>query len=457
MKIGIDFGTTHTAAAYYDGQTLHFVPLDPLNTNPALLRSMIYIRRDQTFFLGQAAVQQFLSEDTGREVIYQDKMVGTIENTVADQEGDAPITIIYDVTVAEDVGMNGRLLQSIKTGLRSAAFAGTNVFGRYYTLAELIALILRHVREQAEAYFQQPIHEAVIGRPVHFDEDPEIDQQAEQQLLAAARLAGFQEVQFLPEPVAAAHADLNEYRGAATTLVFDFGGGTLDLTVMRVNEQGEPTLLASHGVGVGGDDLDSAIMHHLVAPHFGSEAMIDRNYDGRPMPFPEDLRLLLDHWQTIPQLSRLNALTTIQRAKQYGSAPKQFAALEALVTHNHGFDLFERIEQAKRRLSASETTQLTMQADEIDLDVELARAEFHLAAGEALGLARQATRTVLTLAGVSANDIERVVTTGGSSAIPLFQRMLAREFPHAQIRQADAFSSVVSGLAIAAAGQRLSR
>src|SRR5690606_35928271 len=122
MKIGIDFGTTHTAAAYYDGQTLHFVPLDPLNTNPTLLRSMIYIRRDQTFFLGQAAVQQFLSEDTGREVIYQDKMVGTIENTVADQEGDAPITIIYDVTVAEDVGMNGRLLQSIKTGLRSAAF-----------------------------------------------------------------------------------------------------------------------------------------------------------------------------------------------------------------------------------------------------------------------------------------------------------------------------------------------
>ncbi len=457
MKIGIDFGTTHTSAAYHDGQTLHFIPLDPLNANPALLRSMIYVRRDQTIFLGQAAVHQFLSEDTGREVIYEDKMVGTIENTVAAQEGDEPITIIYDVTVAEDVGAPGRLLQSIKTGLRSAAFAGTNLFGRYYTLAELIALILRHVREQAEAHFQQPIRDAVIGRPVHFDEDPELDQKAEQQLLAAAHLAGFEEVHFLPEPVAAAHADLNEYRGAATTLVFDFGGGTLDLTVMRVDEHGEPTLLASHGIGVGGDDLDSAVMHHLVAPHFGSEAMIDRNYDGRAMPFPEDLRLLLDHWQTIPQLSRPNALTTIQRAKQYGSAPEQFAALESLVTRNHGFDLFERIEQAKRRLSASEATRLTMHVDAIDLDIELTRAEFHLAVGEALGRARQATRTALTLAGISADEVERVVTTGGSSAIPLFQRMLQREFPQAQIRQADAFSSVVSGLAIAASGQSFSR
>lgn len=94
--------------------------------------------------------------------------------------------------IHEDVGIR-RLLQSIKTGLRSGSYAGTKIFGRYYPAEELIALILRHVRERAE-YLQlgQPVQGALIGRPVTFAHDPAVDQLAEEKLRRGApgRLCG---------------------------------------------------------------------------------------------------------------------------------------------------------------------------------------------------------------------------------------------------------------------------
>lgn len=455
MSIGIDFGTTHTSAAFYDGVRIRFIPLDRQSASPHLLRSLIYITRSQEVFLGVAAAHAFLEQDTGRPVVYEEKVVGTIENTVAQQyrgplDPDGPITIIYDVTVEEDVGAQGRLLQSIKTGLRAGSYEGTNIFGRYYSLQELISLILGYVRTEAEATLGSEVRQATIGRPVRFADDPSADRQAEERLCEAARLAGFSQVTFVPEPVAAAYTYLTQSERPETTLIFDFGGGTLDFTVMRSDSTGAPTILATHGVGVGGDDLDSALMRRCVAPHFGVDSPIDANYDGRPLPFPEDLANLLARWQTIPLLSRPQRLAVIQRAKKYSPEGDKFAALETLVMRNHGFSLFERIEQAKRALSEHAQSRLVMQADAINLDVALRRADFNLAIGEELAQARQGVREAIALAEIAREDVDVVVRTGGSSVIPIFQQMLAREFPTARQVAADTFGSVASGLALRA-------
>ncbi|MFN8486834.1 MAG: Hsp70 family protein [Caldilineaceae bacterium] len=453
MRIGIDFGTTHTSAAFYDGQTIRAIPLDPRNANPNLLRSMIYITHEQKRFLGLAAVRTFLEQDTGRPVVYQKKVVGTIENTVAQQfkmpsEPDGPITIIYDVIIEEDIGAQGRLLQSIKTGLRSDSYRGTSIFGRYYTVQELIALLLCHVRTQAERYAQTEIHQAVLGRPVQFSNDPAEDQRAEQRLREAAALAGFADVTFVPEPVAAASFYLNQVQQPETVLVFDFGGGTLDLTVMRVDGPQRHEILATHGVLIGGDDLDSRLMQKQVASHFGVNAAIDRNFDERMLAFPEDLAELLNQWQTIPVLSQPQHLAVIRRAKKYSPEPEKFAALESLVTKNHGFALFERIEQAKRVLSTEPQALLNMQVDEIDLALRLTRRNFNLAVSEELSQARQGVREAIAKAGLTASDVNAVVTTGGSSVIPLFQQMLMQEFPKVRLVPLDTFSGVVNGLAL---------
>jgi len=449
-RIGIDFGTTHTSAALYDGVRMQAIPLDPDNENPNLLRSMIYVNREQQIHLGLDAVKTFLEQDTGREVVYEEKVVGTLTNTVASHDAQENITIIYDTIIEDDVGIRGRLLQSIKTGLRGDSYKGTNIFGRYYTLQELIALILRHVREQASCYLNEEITAATLGRPVQFVDDPAADQRAEKRLREAAEMAGFETINFVPEPVAAASFYLAQVTQPETVLIFDFGGGTLDLTLLRAAPGGDHELLATHGVLVGGDDLDSAIMRYIVAPHFGSESPIDINFDDQPIPFPEDLAEHLYLWQSIPNLSRPQALKVLNRALRYSPEREKFVALEALVTRNHGFALFEQIEQAKRRLTDVEETMVQMKIEAIDLAALLRRKRFNRAIGDELSDARLGVRTILAEASIEANVVDAVVTTGGSSVIPIFQKMLSDEFPTARLVPLDTFSGVTNGLAIRA-------
>lgn len=453
MWLGIDFGTTNTSAAVYDGDKVQYIPLDPLNSSPYNLRSMIYVDSRQRVRLGVDAVQTFLREDTGRPVVLEEKVVGTIENTVASQgfetgEQGGPITVIYDVFVHEDVGIRGRLLQSIKTGLRSATYRGTKIFGRPYSVEELIAFILRHVRERAEQHLGRPLHGALIGRPVSFSHDPAEDQLAEETLRRAAHLAGFAEVAFLAEPLAAAAFHLHRTPRPQTLLVFDFGGGTLDLTVLRVSAGGGQQVLASVGVLVGGDDLDSALMRGKVAAHFGAQSAVDVNFDGRPVAFPEHLAQLLDQWQTIPALTRPQNLQVIRRGIKYGSDRAAFQALETLATQNYGFALFQAIETAKRELSAQPATAIRLQLAETPLAIDLARPEFNRLIVDEQAEVRRGIREAIAAAGLEADQIEVIVATGGSSSIPLFQALLQQEAPGAELVLSDLFGSVTGGLAL---------
>lgn len=447
MRIGVDFGTTHTSAAYWQAGQVHFIPLEG---EKILLRSLIYIDRQHEHTLGTAAAQKFLQHDTGRPVVLEEKMVGTIENTVANLEGSEPIHIVYDVTIEEDVGVRGRLLQSVKTGLRSASYTGTRIFERWYSLEELVARILRRVRARVEQTLGQPVTAATLGRPVRFGATPAQDQQAEERLRAAATLAGFESVDFVLEPVAAARFYLEQVEQLEHIFVFDFGGGTLDFTLLRAGSSSDYAILASHGLALGGDDLDSTLMREQIAPRFGSRSVIDVNYDGQPIAFPDDLAKLLEGWQTISVLSRPQQMKLIERAIKYSPDAEKFQALRRLVQNNYGFAVFEAIEQAKRRLSTQQSARVQMRGEAIELAVPVSRREFNLLISDAVADARQGVRATLGQAEVDAEAVDVVVTTGGSSAVPLFQQMLAQLFPAARRVQSDVFGSVTAGLALCA-------
>lgn len=457
MRLGIDFGTTHTTAAFWgenangDGRSLQFVPLDIANKDPHLLRSMIYMTREHEAVLGLEAVQTYLRDNTGRIAKLEQKVVGTIENTVArvtrtPTEPDGPIVIVYDVIIEEDVSAPGRLLQSIKTGLRDPEYPGTTIYDKFFSVPELISILLRHVKTRAEAHFQQEITHVTLGRPVIFAAAEDADQLAQQRLEEAARLAGFDRIQFELEPVAAALFHTRQLQQPRTVLVFDFGGGTLDLTVMRADGLGAATILATQGVLVGGDDLDTAVMRGKAAPYFGTESVIDR--EGHP--FPAHLAAKLERWQTIPDLSKTDNISMIRQARVNGSNPNGFLALECLALKNYGFPLFEEIEQAKRQLSVAETARLLMNVEDIDLNMELTRREFQTLILEEMAQVQLGIQEVLRKAGVLENDIDVVVTTGGSSLIPVFQSLLMRRFTEAEQVHSDTFGSVAAGLAIRA-------
>jgi hypothetical chaperone protein len=455
MWLGIDFGTTNTSAAVFDGHQLEYIPLDPQNNSQHNLRSMIYIDSQQKIRLGVDAVQTFLQEDTGRPVILEDKVVGTIENTVARQyrspgEPDGPITIIYDVVINDDIGVRGRLLQSIKTALRSASYLGTQVFDQYYTVEELIALILAHVKQKAELYLNQPVQQTVIGRPVTFSQDDEVDCIAEAKIRQAAKLAGFTHIEFVTEPIAAATFYIKRSRKDKTILVFDFGGGTLDLTVLQATATGQQNVLASRGVLVGGDDIDSAIMRGKVSSYFGTNSNVDMNYDGRPIAFPEHMADLLDQWQTIPILTRPQYLSVIQRGIRHSDNRSAFEALETLATKNYGFALFQEIERAKCTLSQQMHATIQMQMEEINLSIDLSRNEFNTLISQERSLVRAGIREVIAASGLKPEQIDSIVATGGSSSIPTFQALLKAEMPKAQMVVSDLFGSVTGGLAMVA-------
>lgn len=457
MRIGIDFGTTHTTAAYLQGNDLQLLPLDHANRDPHLLRSILYISREHEVQLGIPAVETYLQDNTGRLPHYVPKVVGTIENTVSrisrhPLEPDGPITFIHDVIIEEDVGAPGRLLQSIKSVLRDRNYVGTDIYDRFYKIEELIGLILEHVRCRAEQVLTRPVTEVMLGRPVKFSEDPATDALAEQRLVAAAKTAGFARVSLSPEPVAAAHFYTRGIQSAQTILVFDFGGGTLDLTVMRTPDaranghQLTPQVLGTEGVLIGGDDFDSAIMRDHVSVELGVKGRID----AQGHPFPAHLAEKLYQWQTIPELSKTDALPVIRRAGREGSNPKAFAALENLVMKNYGFALFERIEQAKRRLSTAQATEIALQTPEFDLLTPLTRADFQHTIGAGLAQVQRGLDAVLREAGVGPDAIDVVVTTGGSSLIPILGRILHRRFPEAELVHSDTFGSVAAGLALQA-------
>ncbi|MCD6284299.1 MAG: Hsp70 family protein [Anaerolineae bacterium] len=443
MRIGIDFGTTNSSVAYYDGSELHPVHLDPANENPRVLPSLIWIDRDYNTKLGSQAASEYLDKETGRRIVWSRQDLGAIEIIVAGA-GSSPIHYWHDVHIVTDINASGRLLQSVKTVLRDPRYEGTRIFDRYYTIDELIAVILKTMKSRAEAQFSEPCDGVALGRPVSFSDNPAVSARAEEILYRAARFAGFRDITFQMEPVAAAHLYHRSAAHREVALVFDFGGGTLDLTVVEVGGRHPPRVIATRGVLIGGDDLDRRIMTSLQ-PYFGKGAKIDGGAD-----FPPDFLDELHTWQTMPELSRPEPLSRIRRYQKTSDSPQAMLALETLVTQNVGFKLFREIERTKKALTPNLMARLTFQHEHIDIRKQVLRRDFEQMIEPELIQVERDIHAVLRDAGISARQVDVVLRTGGTSLVPAYVAMLERIFGHDHIREMDPLTSVVGGMAIVA-------
>src|SRR3990170_1326458 len=229
LSIGIDFGTSNSSVAAFDGNAVRLLPLDPHARDPHVMRSLLYITRAGEVVVGQRALDLYTEQNTGREVKLERRYIGEVKMTFSD------MTVVKDAFALVDVNEPGRLFQSLKRFLPVTSFKKTSVFGREYRLEELVATLAREMLRAAEAALGQPVRSLVVGRPVRFSEDAHKDEAARRRLEEAWSLAGLDRVRFLEEPVAAAHHYASEaaLSPGATFLVFDFGGGTLDITVGR--------------------------------------------------------------------------------------------------------------------------------------------------------------------------------------------------------------------------------
>jgi hypothetical chaperone protein len=440
MRLGIDFGTTNSAAAVYDGQQLHPVEITTPQRS-ALLPSLLYIDREHQAKMGLEARDQYIEHETGRAVRWRSRQAGTLEYWVA-STGGSPILVTENIVVTFDDAAYGRLLQSIKTGLRNEQYSGTQIFDRYYTLDELIALVLGKLKLAAEMQLNEKFDEVVIGRPVKFSEKAWVSNRAEEIIYKAALSVGFKKISFQAEPIGALYVYHTATAKRTRALVFDFGGGTLDLTVAEVGGGITPNVLASRGVLVGGDDLDKRIMKSLLK-YFGEDP-------NRDMHLPHDFVDMLADWQTMPELSRPHNEDILRTLRRDSKHPETIDALRSLVTHNLGYSLFNEIERVKIELSDKMSATLKFHHDKIHIFEPINRWQFENLIKSEIKLVKDGLDAVLDEAGVTADQIDVVLRTGGSSLVPAFVKLLADQFGAEKIQNMDPLESVVGGLSIIA-------
>ncbi len=451
IHVGLDFGTSNSSIACFENGKIRLIPVDPGNLNPHLLRSFIYVTRDYEHYVGSQAIREYLRRETDRPVFWEKKQVGTITNVWGGtpSTGGGPIFTESDVTVEVDTAAQGRLLQSIKSAMRRPGplIRGRSdspriqVFERLYPVEDLIATLMQELRMRAEAALGRPVEGVVVGRPVTISEDPAIDARGEEILTQAARFAGFKEIAFELEPVAAAHVYHRMEASQRIALVFDFGGGTLDLTVVEAGGRASPRVLATHGILLGGDDLDRALVA-VLRKQLGEGARLG---DGTPLP--AHILGMLDSWQTLVELSRPRYREVLRQALQ-GSDPEAIRRLEALVRSNQGFALFQELEQAKIRLSSVEETEIAMPLNGTEIREGLTRAQFERLIQPERAEVDAALDEVLARAGLPAEGIQAVLRTGGSAEIPAFIRILGEKFGYDRLRPMNPFETIVGGLAI---------
>jgi len=465
VAIGIDFGTTNCSASIHRRGHVELIPLEE---GRFVLPSTICITKEHQVYFGRQAIEYYLSVTRETRIRYKftdlRALTSAFQSDIEENpmiESDHGLVIVSDVGEEEDLDRPARLFQSLKTGLRDPNFHGTTVYGRYYAMEELIALVLRHIREAAERYLGEPVHDAVIGRPVTYAPldrpsnitTEEIDRTAHQRMLVAARLAGFRRVALEFEPVAAERHLRTALSDHSRALVFDFGGGTLDLALSRVISspyspfQSETEIIATKGITLGGDDLDSAIMRYALLKHFGYGTTLGP----KQLPFPPNLLDPLLHWQSIPLLATPANIAHIAAIKRQSNAPQTIENLQTLILRGLGFQLYQLIESAKIALSSQMEAVITMREDGLDIVERLTRTEFVEAIGEHLVAIRRGVLQLLAEAKILPQDVDVVLMTGGSSLVPVVQNMLRHLFGPAKVRAADPFTSIVAGLGIIAA------
>jgi len=424
MKVGLDFGTTNSSIARIAGNGE--VELARFNFNNALtesFRSLLYLER---------------LKEAGRSII----------KSWAGPEG------IERYLDADD---KGRLIQSLKSFLSSRSLKTTEIFGRRFQLEELVANVIRDIRTAAERQFGAPIKGAIVGRPVRFvgAESDANDEFALGRLRSALQKAGFEDVEFEFEPVAAAFYYESTLDHDEQILIGDFGGGTSDFSVLRVGptarrtRHGNRAVLGNEGLPLAGDAFDAKIIRHLVSPALGAGSLI--NSHGKMLPVPNWVYFKLERWHHLSFLRSRETLNMLQSVMTQADETEKIKALLYLINHDLGFYLHRAVQKTKASLSKSETAQFLFDDGDVKIDALVKRGEFELWIADELAGVEEKVDELLKKTGIPAKEIDKVFLTGGSSFVPAVRRIFETRFGPEKIRTGDEFTSVARGLAMSAA------
>ena len=366
VAVGIDLGTTYSLAAVAEGGKAE-VLRDAAGS--ALVPSVVaYL--DSGVLVGEAA-SAALAEHPDRVVASVKRLMGRGEEDILRVAGRLP----YEVESAADMGSPGMV--RLRVG------------GRVLTPVEVSAEILRSVRARGEGSLGHSVTRAVITVPAHFDDA------ARTATRDAARLAGVEPLRLVNEPTAAALAYGLDTSAEGLYAVYDLGGGTFDISVLRLR-MGVFQVLATGGDPLlGGDDFDLAIAEHFLRERAGG--------GGSQVPTAGAAKLAMD----------------VAR-------------------------------RAKEGLTDSESGEWTLDAEGRTSEHRLNRATLDALIAPHVERTFAIVGRVLDDAGVAASEIQGVVLAGGSTRVQLVRRRVAEVFGRPPLTDLDPDEVVALGAALQA-------
>ncbi len=444
LAYGIDFGTTNSTIAVVDSQgSLQKIPIDPKAENPSVMRSIIYANKEGKLAYGKPAIEAYgkdVEEGKGRvkKTIFTGRYITVAGD--ADIHGVRPDEVVEEL-IEFDEFQGGRMLQALKSVLANKNIVSINLFGTIYPIEEVVGGLLKEMKKRADREIHEDVKSVVIGRPVTYvGSDQKL---AIERMQRAAKFAGFEDVVFEYEPIAAAYDYGNRIDTKQTVLIFDFGGGTLDVSVVRFPEK---KVLANVGLPLGGDFFNSRIFTNKLAVFFGSET----HYGPNKAFMPGHIYLALRNWYQATLLKDEKFDEQMDHFRFMSSDEKAIDALRSLVNNNLSFSLYDEIDRVKRRISDISEVALHFEADHIDIKTKVSRNDFEKMIVEDMLRINELLDKALKEADVKAKEIDAVATTGGSSLIPIVRALLVHKFGAKKIIKSDAFTSVAAGLALRA-------
>jgi Fe-S protein assembly chaperone HscA len=362
--VGIDLGTTNSLIAFIDGDVPRIIP-DP-RTEELLLPSVVSFLEDGRVLVGQDAKERALAH---------------------------PLTTIQSVKRFMGLGME-HVNDEDRRRYRFADTQGQGiirfeVFGKVYTPPEISALILRSLKERAEAFLKEPLRKAVITVPAYFNDSQR------QATKDAGRLAGLEVVRLLNEPTAASLAYGLDKKEEGLIAVYDLGGGTFDISLLRLHTGIFEVLSTNGDTRLGGDDIDLRIAERFLFPTLPLEVQHD----------PHVLR----------------------------------SALKVA-------------EDAKKALSSAEEARLVLDVPERNVHVTttLSRRDMETAVEDIIARTLGPCRQALKDAGLETKEIEAVVLVGGSTRMPLVRQRVGQFFGRTPLTDLNPDEVVALGAAVQA-------
>jgi hypothetical chaperone protein len=344
----------------------------------------------------------------------------------------------------------GRLMRALKTILGSPLIDEATAVGRRrMPLTEVIELFIGEMKRRAENFIDAEIDRVVHGRPVRFvDGDDAADAKAQATLEAIAKRAGFREIVFEYEPIAAAYHYEETVSREEIVLVADIGGGTSDFTVIRIGPDRatlpdrRSDILANAGTRIGGTDFDTLLNIGAVMPLLGlGTKLLEKN-----LPMPNATYYELATWATINFAYNHKTERDIRQLLAQSCEPAKVARLLKTIRRRLGHRIAFAVEDTKIALSEKAGAPIPLGFIEELLSADATREGFEASVRDKTNRLRAIASDCVAASGLRPDQIHTVFLTGGSSRVPAVRKAVSSAAPEAALRTGSDLLSVALGL-----------